>query len=75
MITNYLVTTEIDEDGFFVASCPSLPGCHTQGDTLEEALENIKDAIAIYVEYANEQAGKVNGADSQRQIVEVSIST
>ncbi len=53
MITNYLVTTERDEDGYFVASCPSLPGCHTQGDTLEEALENIKDAIAIYVEYAN----------------------
>jgi predicted RNase H-like HicB family nuclease len=30
--------------------CPILPGCHSQGDTLEEALENIKDAIATYLE-------------------------
>ena len=56
MLTKYLVTTEVDEDGFVVASCPSLPGCHTQGRTLEEALENIKDAIEIYVEYTDEQA-------------------
>ena len=56
MLTKYLVTTEVDEDGFIVALCPSLPGCHTQGRTLEEALENIKDAIEIYVEYTDEQA-------------------
>ena len=33
------------EDGGFNISCPALPGCHSQGDTEEEALENIKDAI------------------------------
>lgn len=75
MLTKYLVTTEVDEDGFVVASCPSLPGCHTQGRTLEEALENIKDAIEVYVEYTNEQAGKVNGTEPQRRIVEVSVTT
>ena len=73
MMTKYLVTTEIDEDGFIVASCPSLPGCHTQGRTLEEALENIKDAIEIYVEYTDEQAAKVNGSTVERRIVEVSV--
>ena len=73
MMTKYLVTTEIDEDGFIVASCPSLPGCHTQGRTLEEALENIKDAIEIYVEYTDEQAAKVNGSSVERRIVEVSV--
>lgn len=31
------------------AHCPALPGCHSQGDTLEEALDNIKDAIATYL--------------------------
>ncbi len=73
MMTKYLVTTEVDEDGFVVASCPSLPGCHTQGRTLEEALENIKDAIEIYVEYTDEQAAKVNGSSVERRIVEVSV--
>jgi len=38
------------EDGGYVVSCPSLPGCHSQGDTLEEALANIQEAIAGYVE-------------------------
>jgi predicted RNase H-like HicB family nuclease len=33
------------EDGWFVVECPSLPGCVSQGRTVEEALENIKDAI------------------------------
>jgi len=34
-----------DEEGFWVASCPALPGCHSQGKTKAEALENIRDAI------------------------------
>lgn len=75
MMTKYLVTTEIDEDGFVVASCPSLPGCHTQGRTLEEALENIKDAIEIYVEHTDQQAAKVNGSSVERRIIEVSVAS
>jgi predicted RNase H-like HicB family nuclease len=39
-----------DEDGNWCASCPSLPGCHSQGDTREEAITNIKEAIALYIE-------------------------
>jgi len=38
-----------DEDGFWVAECPSLPGCISQGKTRREALENIKDAIEGYL--------------------------
>lgn len=38
-----------DEDGFWVAECPSLPGCATQGRTKEEALDNIREAIRGYV--------------------------
>ncbi len=41
----FLVTVERDEEGFFVVECPSLPGCVSQGQTEQEALENIKDAI------------------------------
>jgi predicted RNase H-like HicB family nuclease len=40
---------EADEDGVFVAECPSLPGCVSQGKTRTEALANIKDAMAGYL--------------------------
>ncbi len=41
----FLVTMERDEDGYYVVECPSLPGCVSQGKTLEEALANIREAI------------------------------
>ena len=46
----YRIVIEIDEDGMYVVSCPSLPGCISQGKTREEAVENIKDAISGYLE-------------------------
>jgi predicted RNase H-like HicB family nuclease len=50
----YRVLIEQDEDGFFVAEVPALPGCISQGDTREEALANIREAIAGYLESLNE---------------------
>jgi len=38
------------EDGYFVANCPSLKSCWSQGKTREEALENIREAIALFLE-------------------------
>ena len=38
------------EDGYWVAECPSLPGCISQGKTKEEAIANIKEAIELYLE-------------------------
>jgi antitoxin HicB len=46
-IYDFKVIIEPDESGGFVVSCPSLQGCYTQGDTLDEALENIKEAILL----------------------------
>jgi predicted RNase H-like HicB family nuclease len=46
----FTVVVERDEDGVFIAVCPALPGCHTAGDTEEEALELIEDAIRLHVE-------------------------
>jgi predicted RNase H-like HicB family nuclease len=43
------VVIEKDQDGYF-AMCPALDGCYSQGDTYEEALENIKDAIVLMLE-------------------------
>lgn len=49
---NYKVTVVIekDEDGKFLAICPSLQGCYTEGDTLEEAESLIEDAIRLHIE-------------------------
>ena len=44
----FSIVVEKDEDGYF-ASCNELQGCYTQGETYEEAIENIKDAISLHV--------------------------
>ena len=44
------VVIEIDEDGKYVASCPDLQACYTQGDTIEEAIENIQEVITMCLE-------------------------
>jgi predicted RNase H-like HicB family nuclease len=46
----YRVLIERDEDGTYVAEVPSLPGCISQGETRSEALDNIKEAMAGYLE-------------------------
>jgi len=46
----YRVVIEQDEDGIYVAEVPSLPGCISQGRTRSEAINNIKEAIAGYLE-------------------------
>ena len=47
---SYSVFYEAISEGGYVAFVPSLPGCHTQGETLEEAEKNIKEAIELYLE-------------------------
>lgn len=46
----YEVFLEEAEEGGYVVTCPALPGCISEGETKEEALENIKDAIQGYLE-------------------------
>ena len=42
----FIVTIDRDEDGVWVVECPSIPGCVSQGKTKDDAVENVKDAIA-----------------------------
>ena len=49
------ITLDWDEDGVWIAKCPSIPGCVSQGKTKEEAVENVKDAIALCLEVRNEK--------------------
>ena len=46
----YSVFYEQAAEGGYVASVPALPGCHTQGETLEETERNVKEAVALYLE-------------------------
>ena len=53
----FKIIIEQDEDGVYVVSCPALKGCYSQGSTIEEAVENIKDAIRLHIE-AREAVGE-----------------
>ena len=47
-VKNISVLFEEEQDGGFSVSVPTLPGCFSQGDTFEEALKNIREAISLY---------------------------
>ena len=58
-IYKFPVIIEKDEDGFFVADCPDLQGCHSQGKTIEEAITNIRDAIELNLKILKEEKQEI----------------
>ena len=48
-----------DETGGYVVQVPSLPGCYSQGETLDEALDNIREAIELYIEVLEEDGKEI----------------
>jgi predicted RNase H-like HicB family nuclease len=46
----YTAIFEVQPDGGYHAFCPALPGCHGEGDTLDDAITNIREAITLYLE-------------------------
>ena len=65
----FLVTLEIGEDGHYVAECPALPGCASQGRTREEALANIQEAIELSLE-----TRRAHGLPLQLEVAEVEVA-
>ncbi|PYV29563.1 MAG: HicB family protein [Acidobacteria bacterium] len=57
------------EDGYFVAHCPSLRSCWSQGKTREEALDNIREAVALYLESPSQELAP----DESQEVVELSL--
>ena len=57
------------EDGYWVAECPSLPGCISQGKTREEALANIREAIEGYVKALEDDGLPIPPENFDRQIM------
>ena len=62
------IVVEADSDGYFV-SCPALQGCYSQGETYEEAVKNIKDAIRLHIE------DRLADGEEVPENVSVSLST
>ena len=70
MNNEYIAVFEPDEDGW-TASVPDLPGCFSEGETLEEAQRNIPEAIALWIESAKSHGWAVPSARTQIQRIAV----
>jgi predicted RNase H-like HicB family nuclease len=63
------VVLEPSEEGGFTASVPSLPGCISEGDTREDALRNIREAIELYLELVDDDLSGKDGAELAELVV------
>jgi len=66
---NLKIVIEQGEDGYFVAHCPSLKSCWSQGKTREEALKNVREAIDLYLEPSPSELM----SNKEREVVELTI--
>lgn len=69
----FTVLLEPEPDGGFVVSAPALPGCVSQGDTRADALGNIREAIALYLEDCRE-AGDPVPTEDDKEFAEVEVA-
>ena len=65
----FMTTLERDEDGVWVAECPAIPGCVSQGRTREEAVANIREAIALCLEVRAERGLPLTIETQQVEVV------
>jgi predicted RNase H-like HicB family nuclease len=68
---HFPIMIEIDEDGYFIVSCPGFKGCHSYGETIDEALENIKETIELCLE--EQEIEPVNKFVGFREDIEISL--
>ena len=59
-IKHFPVLIEQDEDNFYIVSCPSFKGCNSYGETIDEAMDNIKEAIELCLEEEQDTYKKTN---------------
>ncbi len=67
------IILEQEEDGGYSVHCPALKGCHSQGETQEDALKNIREAIELYLEVVNEKAVKVVRQQPRNTVIELAV--
>ena len=68
----FTIVVERDEDGIYIASCPALQGCYSQGDTYEEAMGNVRDAIRLHIE-ARREVGEPIPIETAIDKVEIDV--
>ncbi|MEY3223249.1 MAG: type II toxin-antitoxin system HicB family antitoxin [Cuspidothrix sp.] len=71
MSREFNVIIERDADGYFVASVPSIPGCHTQAKSLDELMQRIREAIELCLEIDENQIESLEFVGVQRIAIEV----
>lgn len=69
----YKILIKTDEDGWYVAECLAIPGCVSQGKTLKEVKENIKDAMLGCLEVLNKRAEREKAKHKEEILYEVSV--
>lgn len=69
----YKIIIKRDEDGYYIAECPAIPGCVSQGKTLKDVKENIKDAILGCLEVLNRRAEREKAKHREELLYEVSV--
>jgi len=72
-ILDFTVIIEQDEDGIYMANVPEIEGCYTQGKTLQEVLERIKEAIEVCLEGDKEQVNPMKFIGIQKVSVKRSL--
>jgi len=70
MTRQFDVVVERDAEGYFVASVPSLPGCHTQAKSLDELMVRVREAIALCLEVQGQPTENLDFVGVQRVSVE-----
>ena len=68
----FRIIVEPDEDGVFVAECPTLPGCVSQGATRDAAMANMRDAIQVYLHSQEKHGDPVPGPITE-EIIEIPV--
>ncbi len=71
MSREFNVIIERDADGYFVASVPSIPGCHTQAKSLDQLMERVREAIELCLEVDENQTEYLEFVGVQRIAIEV----
>ena len=66
MVREFDVVVERDEEGYFVASVPSLQGCHTQARSLDELMERVQEVIELCIEEQGPPSGSLEFVGVQR---------
>lgn len=68
------VILEAEEEGGYSVYCPALPGCYSQGDTVEEALANIREAIQLYIETLKDLGKPISMSDPEILVEAVEVN-